>query len=320
MKARGVLALLLLSGLNASAPAFAQPAAPAPTAKLKADAELPEGLRHDSYRLWPGRAPNARGDTPAETPTLTVFRPQFVRNNMPAVVIAPGGGYLHLASELEGTEPAAWFAARGITAFVLTYRVGLAGRLPTPLWDGARAIRYVRTHAADFQIDANRIGMMGFSAGGHLAAMTGVQTGGGRADDPDPVERQSSRPDFLILAYPWLQAVAIRADGHSQYCDFAKATKTDCNPPDYSAFMPAPLVDEHTPPTFIYHTSNDELVPAAGSAEFFEALIAHHVPAELHSFEVGHHGSGLGGASSALSRWPELLDAWMRARGLLDPN
>ena len=162
--------------------------------------------------------------------------------------------------------------------------------------------------------------MMGFSAGGHLAAMTGVQSGAGRADDPDPLERQSSRPDFLILAYPWLEAMQIRSNGHSQYCDFAKSIKADCNPAEYVRFLPTQLVDEHTPPAFIYHTSNDELVPAVGSVKFFEALMEHHVPAELHSFEVGRHGSGLGGASPALSHWPELLDAWMRARGLLEAN
>jgi acetyl esterase/lipase len=313
-------ALVLIIGLVAGRPALtAQPAPAAPQAALRPDAPLPDRFAADTYRLWPGRAPNAGSDGAAETPTLTVFRPQFARVNAPAVVIAPGGGYVGLAWQLEGVEPAAWFTSRGVTAFVLTYRVGAAARLPAPLLDGARAIRFVRAHAAELHIDANRVGMMGFSAGGHLAATTAVDATPGQPGAADPIERVSSRPDFLILGYPWLEATQLGPNGRSPYCDFAGARGAPaCNPRDYARFAPLAQVSEKAPPTFIYHTTDDELVPVAGSVRFYQALVARHVPAELHAFESGRHGSGLGGATPALSRWPELLDGWLRARGLLD--
>ena len=285
---------------------------------VRSDAPLPDILKTETYRLWPDRAPNASSDTPDETPTVTLFRPPLGKANGTAVIIAPGGAYIALAGGLEGSEPAAWFTARGITAFVLKYRVGATARLPTPLLDGARAVRFVRTHAAAFRVAPKRVGMMGFSAGGHLAATTAVEATPGHAADPDPVERASSRPDFLILGYPWLEGTQITGNGTSQYCNFARLrAPAPCNPADYVAFAPTRRVTETTPPTFIYHTTNDELVPAAGSVRFYEALVAHKVPAELHVFESGHHGSGLGGPSPALSRWPDLMQEWLRGRGLL---
>lgn len=315
-------AVVLALSLACAGPALAaQPAAPATQQTLRPDATLPESLQPDTYRLWSGRAPNAGSDAPAETPTLTVFRPQFPPAKGPAVVIAPGGGYVGLAMRLEGIEPAAWFTSRGVTAFVLKYRVGATARLPAPLLDGARAIRFVRAHATEFGVDPNRIGLMGFSAGGHLAASIAVDAAPGRPEAADLVERVSSRPDFLILGYPWLQATQLGPDGHSQYCDFSIGTAgPPCNPRDFERFAPLARVSAATPPTFIYHTTDDGLVPVGGSAKFFEALVAHGVPAELHAFETGAHGTGLGGQSPALSHWPELLDAWLRARGVLAPQ
>src|SRR5207237_7394823 len=139
--------------------------------------------------------------------------------NGTAIVIAPGGAYIGLAGTLEGVEPAAWFTARGATAFILTYRVGPQARLPISLFDGARAIRFVRANAKTFGVDPARIGMMGFSAGGHLAATTAVDATAGDPKADDLVERVSSRPDFLILAYPWLEGMQVRSDGTSSYCD-----------------------------------------------------------------------------------------------------
>jgi acetyl esterase/lipase len=292
----------------------------APEIRLHGDAAPAANLATETYRLWSGRAPNSLGETVSETPTVTIFRPQFPGANAAAVVIAPGGAYVGLASRLEGIEPAAWFTARGLTAFVLTYRTGSSARLPTPLLDGARAIRFVRAHAADFAIDPSRIGMMGFSAGGHLAATTSVDATTGRADAPDPIERFSSRPDFLILGYPWLEGTQLQSSGTSQYCDFANHFGgPSCKSGDFVGFAPLAHVSDKAPPTFIYHTTNDELVSVAGSIRFYEALIAHGVPAEFHGFEAGRHGTGLGGSSPALSLWPELLDRWLRGRGLIDP-
>jgi len=293
-----------------------------PTALAQAPVPTQSELVHHTievYPLWQERAPGAQSDLEDETPTLTVMRPHRGRENGTAVVIAPGGGYIGLAGMLEGIEPAAWFTARGVTAFVLTYRVGPKARLPIPLLDGARAVRLVRANADAFGIDPARIGMMGFSAGGHLAATTAVEATVGDADSEDPIERVSSRPDFLILAYPWLEAVQVHADGTSPYCDFAEIRGgPPCDPQDYTRFRPVEHVTKAAPPTFLFHTTDDELVPVVGTVRFYEALVDSGVPAELHAFGTGPHGVGLGGRSPALSRWPELLEEWLRAGSLLE--
>lgn len=303
----GLGVLLLFVVLAGLAPARAQsqrPKGPAP------DAVTPAALAPESFRLWPA-------SSAAPAPTLTVYRPQFPQPGGASVVIAPGGAYIGLAAQLEGVEPAAWFTARGITAFVLTYRVGPDARLPIPLADGARAIRFVRAHARDFDLDPQRIGMMGFSAGGHLAATTAVDATPGQAQAQDPVERASSRPDFLVLVYPWLEGTKVRPDGSSSYCDFAKLVGSACAPGDFARFAPLAHVDERTPPTFLFHTTNDELVPVMGSVRFYQALVEHGVPAEFHAFAEGRHGAGLGGTSVTLQAWPALLDQWLRARGVI---
>lgn len=285
------------------------------------DAPRPAVLRLAStYRLWPGRAPGATSDSPSQTPTMTWYPPPPGSANGTAVIIAPGGSYLGLAAELEGTEPASWLATRGVTAFVLQYRVGRDARLPIPLFDGARAVRFVRAHARQFHVDPHRIGMMGFSAGGHLTAMTALEATAGNPKAKDPIERVSSRPDFIILGYPWLEGMQLMPNGHSQYCDFAiSTTHVPCNPRDYVRYDPLRFVTANAPPTFMYLTSDDGLVPPAGALRLYEALWKHHVPVEMHIFEPGGHGSGLGGADPELSVWPQLLQHWMRYRGLLPP-
>lgn len=266
------------------------------------------------FRIWPDGT-----DVLASQVTLTVFRPQPGRANGTAVVIAPGGAYLGLAGMLEGVEPAAWFTARGVTAFVLTYRTGEAAKLPTPLADGPRAIRFVRSNAQAFAIDPSRIGMLGFSAGGHLAATTTVNAMSGNPAAIDPIERVSDRPDFLILAYPWVEGMLLRADGTSQYCEFAlRFGWENCESKNYAEYVPTAAVHSGLPPTFIYHTTDDELVPIGSAIRFYQALVENNVPAEFHAFQNGNHGSGLGQASLALGHWPELLDIWLRNQGLLN--
>ncbi len=307
--------MLAMAGLGFMASAAAQIA---PGFGLKADAALPPAAdQTDTYRLWSGRAPGATSDSPSEVPLLTIFRPGGPINGT-AVVIAPGGAYLNLAGVLEGAEPARWFTSHGVTAFVLTYRTGQVGRLPIPFQDGARAIRFVRSHAAVFKIDPTRIGMMGFSAGGHLTATTGVEATTGVPDAADPIERVSSRPDFMILGYPWLEGMQIGPDGRSSYCDFLdNYLHVPCNSKDYVSYFPLKRISANTPPTFIYHTSSDGLVPVEGSVRFYLALQASKVPAEMHLFQTGPHGTGFGGSDPALSKWPDLLLEWMLARGLL---
>lgn len=284
---------------------------------LRSDAALPDSLRQaNTFRLWSGRAPGATSDSAAETPTLTWFDPS-VGSNGTAVIILPGGGYVDLAGVLEGTEPAAWFTMRGVTVFVLQYRVGADALLPTPLLDGARTVRFVRAHAVAFHVNADRIGMMGFSAGGHLAAMTALQATPGNAKATDPVERVSSRPDFIILAYPWLEATQT-TNGHSPYCDLViQEAHVPCHPQNYIRLTPRLYVTSNAPPTFLYLTTDDDQVTPAGSLRFYEALSKRRVDVEMHIFAHGRHASVLGGTDPSLSLWPHLLQEWMRRRGLL---
>lgn len=278
---------------------------------------LPASLSFPTYQLWHSAAPGSKGRTPDDLPTLTVYRPSPDRQTGAAVVIAPGGGYINLSMALEGSEPASWFSAHGITAFVLKYRVGQAARLPDVLLDAARSIRFVRANARVFGVDPARIGMLGFSAGGHLAASIATAPPVIDGYISDPIDRVSGRPDFLILGYPWLEATIVGRDGDSPYCQFARDARIPCRPRDYASFLPVRNVTRQTPPTFIYHTTNDPLVPVEGSVRFYMALRVHGVPAELHAFADGPHGSGMGGPDAALSSWGELLENWLRARGLL---
>jgi acetyl esterase/lipase len=311
----GKLAMMAVCAISAVSAAAQMPVTSTP----KPDAALPEILQAgQTYRLWPGRAPGAGSDDAAETPTITAYLPPWGWGNGTAVVIAPGGGYVTLSGGLEGVEPASWFTRNGVTAFVLQYRVGAKALLPLPLMDGARAMRFVRAHAAEFNIDPKRVGMMGFSAGGHLALSTAVEATAGEPNADDPIERVSSRPDFIILGYPALDEARVRKDGTSLYCDFViRIAKALCDAKKFASYQPTTRVTPDTPPTFIYHTTDDGLVPVEDSIHLYLALRAAMVPVEFHGFETGPHGTGLGGSSPSLSRWPELLQEWMRAKSLL---
>lgn len=268
-----------------------------------------------TYRLWDGDAPGAHGKTETDIPTLTVFRPHQGTANGTAVIIAPGGAYLGLAANLEGRQVADWFAVRRITAFVLRYRLGSSYLYPIPLNDAKRAIRLVRSRAKEFGIATDRIGMMGFSAGGHLTASAATMYDAGKPDSSDPVERVSSRPDFQILGYPWLNAMKPDQNGALAYCGVMKVEGAQCK--SFEQYSPDQHVNSQTPPAFIYHTTDDELVPVETSVEFYRALQTAGVPAELHIFAHGKHGSGLGRGDAVLDLWPVLLEGWLRGRGLL---
>jgi acetyl esterase/lipase len=268
-----------------------------------------------TIRLWPGDAPQAKGKACEDTPTLTILEPQNGHGNGSAVVIFPGGAYAHLAGNLEGREVADWFAARGFRAFILSYRLTSNGYLlPVPLIDARRAIQTVRARARDYEIDPNRIVVIGFSAGGHLAALAGTQSVPGNPDADDPIERASSRPDYLVLGYPWIGAISSDTS-HLSYCkifnlmDQCEALRTE--------FSPDLFVTKETPPTFWYHTFNDQTVPVEQGLRFYDALVKAGVPAEAHIFASGPHGTGLGKGDAALDQWPALLETWLRAQGLL---
>ena len=278
------------------------------------------GLNIHTVALWPGGAPGQQGNEPSDVPALSVFAPRKGKANGTAVVIAPGGAYRELASDLEGREVADWFAARGITAFVLRYRMGPKYVYPLPLEDAQRAMRWVRANAERYGVDPQRIGLMGFSAGGHLAAMESVSAETADANAADAVDRASSRPDFVVLGYPWLNAMVPNTQGLITYCannaTVPGVPEAKCK--EFATkYDPVRFVTSATPPTFIYITSDDKTVDVQASIDYFEALRAAKVPVEFHSFAHGAHGSGLGSGDPALDLWPTLLDAWLRGQGVL---
>ena len=301
-----------LLGLSVTCAAVGSAQTAAPATPRTSDAFLGTA----TYRLWDGDAPDALGSEDDDVPTLTVFRVHTRTGRGTAIVIAPGGAYKGLAANLEGRQVADWFAARGVTAFVLKYRLGSRYLYPTPLVDARRAMRFVRAHAAEFDIAPNRIGMMGFSAGGHLTAMAATMPEARRADAADPLDRVSSRPDFQVLGYPWLNAMT-KDQKALAYCGVLKIDPAQCG--TFEQYSPERLVTKDTPPAFIYITTDDELVPVDASVTFYRALNAAGVPAEMHIFATGRHGSGLGLGDLALDAWPGLLETWLRGRGLLPP-
>jgi len=272
-------------------------------------------LNVQTIRLWSGPAPQSKGTACQDIPTLTIFDPQPGHENGSAVVIFPGGAYAGLATNLEGRQVANWFNARGFRAFVLRYRLSSEGYLlPVPLLDARRAIQTVRARALDYHVDPNRIALIGFSAGGHLAALASTQPVEGAPDSTDPIERVSSLPNFLILGYPWIGAIS-QDTSHLSYCKLFDVM--DKCEELRKAYSPDLFVTAKTPPTFWFHTENDQTVPIEQGLRFYEAEVKAGVLAEAHVFESGPHGVGLGKGDQALDQWPALLEIWLRVHGLL---
>lgn len=261
--------------------------------------------------LWPSGAPGALGDTEADKPAITVFLPTAPNTTRTGVVVVPGGGYHDLAIDKEGYAFARWLNQRGVAAFVLRYRLGPRYHHPIELGDAQRAIRYVRAHAAEFGIEKERLGMWGFSAGGHLTATAGTQFDAGTPEAADPVERESSRPEFLILAYPVITLMDPSA--HTGSRKYLLGDNPD--PALVKSLSAETRVTADTPPTFLFATTDDPVVPVANSVMFYEALVKAGVPAEMHLFQHGAHGAGLATANPTLSIWPDLVIKWMRERG-----
>ncbi|PWU00751.1 MAG: alpha/beta hydrolase [Terriglobia bacterium] len=264
--------------------------------------------------LWERDVPGALGSAAADRPFLTYYPPAPAgRATGTAVIIAPGGGYQSLAVTHEGVQEANWFNAMGIAAFVLQYRLGPRYHHPVELGDAQRAIRLVRARAKEWNLATDRIGMMGFSAGGHLAATAATHFDAGKRDAQDPIERPGSRPDFLILCYP-----VISFDSTITHAGSKRNLLGESPDPKLVEDLSNELrVTAQTPPTFIFHTTNDPAVPVENSVAFYRALNRFKVPAEMHLFENGPHGVGMALSDPALSIWPTLLSNWLRARGLL---
>jgi acetyl esterase/lipase len=267
----------------------------------------------ETIPLWANGAPGALGDADTDRPTLTIFRASGRQLSGTSVIIAPGGGYVNLSMNNEGRNVAAWFNSMGVSAFVLKYRLGPRYRHPIELGDAQRAIRLVRSRAMQFGVAPDRIGMMGFSAGGHLTATAGTKFDAGKSSAADPVDRVSSRPDFLILAY-----AVISTDPAIAHAGSVRSLLGDSPDPKLLQDLSAELqVTDKAPPTFLFSTNADTTVPAENTVRFYLALRKAKVPAEMHIFENGPHGVGLALGDSALSQWPALLTNWLRGRGLL---
>jgi len=261
----------------------------------------------ESGKLWPeGRE--------SDVPELHRYLPGPGEGNGAAVVICPGGGYGGLAVDHEGHQVANWFLERGVAAFVLHYRLGSQGHHhPAQLADVQRGLRTVRGQAGDCGIDPSRIGVMGFSAGGHLASMAATLFDETVYEAEDEIDGLSARPDFAILCYPVISMdsqVAHRGSrrnllgpGRADDDEAAARVSSEKN------------VSENTPPTFLFHTVEDAAVPVENSLSFFAAMRRYGVPGELHAFEKGPHGVGLFRGDPVLRHWSELLDHWLRNSG-----
>lgn len=278
-------------------------------------------------KLWPDGAPGAKGNQPAEDafhsgdiPTITVFLAPKDNANGAAVVICPGGGYGFLATEHEGDEVAAWLNSLGVTGVVLRYRLGPRYQHPAQLQDAQQAIRMVRHKARDWGIDPARVGVLGFSAGGHLASTVSTHHDSGHPDATNPIERQSSRPDFSILVYPVISLTTHYGHGGSS----RNLLGENPDPNLVQNLSNETQVTRDTPPAFLAQTNEDTAVVAENAILYALALRKAGVPVELHLFEKGAHGLGLGTGwkdriqpEPSFQAWPKLCETWMSGRGIL---
>lgn len=262
--------------------------------------------------LWSGDVPNALGKAEPDIPTVRIHQPPKGKSNGTAVVICPGGGYGIIAMDHEGSQVANFLNSKGITALVLRYRLA-PYRHPIPLNDAQRAIRYARANATTLGLSPQRIGVMGFSAGGHLASTAATHFDAGKPDATDPIDRVSCRPDFVILGYPVISLTADfahKGSGKNLLGDAPDAALLD-------NLSNEKQVTKETPPAFLFHTAEDTGVPPENSIAFFTALRKAKVPAELHIYQHGPHGVGLAPGDPALNTWKDRVTDWLRQNCLL---
>ena len=275
--------------------------------------------------LWPEGVPDAKPDlgpnkvdaegrtTNITEPALTVYPAAVDRPNGSAVIICPGGGYVRQSTRREGEQYAHWLSTLGITSFVLSYRQLEFGH-PAPLRDVLRAVRLVRSQAAEFKVRPDRIGVMGSSAGGHLAATAGTLFDHQLGRTGAQLDAVSARPDFLMLMYP-----VIAMEGPALHAGSRKALLgASPKAADVELMSPEPQVTAQTPPTLLIHTQADQAVPVENSILFYQALTRAKVPAEMYLFEQGSHGMGMRDGLGTASVWPRRAEEWLKMRGLLD--
>lgn len=262
--------------------------------------------------LWEGKAPGALAETPKDIPTLTPYLAEKPSAARAAMVICPGGGYGGLADH-EGSHYAKFLNEQGISAFVLKYRLGSAGyRHPIMLNDAARAVRTVRARATEWNIDPTKIGIMGSSAGGHLASSLLTHFDAGNAEAADPIDRQSSRPDLGVLCY------AVISMGEFTHKGSKKNLLGENPSEELVTLLSSELqVKENTPPCFVWHTWEDNVVAIENSMLFASALRKNKIPFDLHIYQKGGHGMGLGSKGDPAKRhpWTQDLVFWLKAQG-----
>jgi len=269
---------------------------------------------NDTLLLWPDGAPGATGKEDKDKPTLTVLLPPAEKATGAAMVICPGGGYVNLADH-EGIVYAQWLTNQGIAGFVLKYRLGSAGyRHPVEMNDAARAIRLVRANAEKWKIDPKRVGIIGSSAGGHLASTAMTHFDAGKADATDPIERQSSRPDIGVLVYP----VVTMKDPYVHRGSRNALLGTNASPETIELLSNELQVTKETPPCFIFHGQDDRTVMVENSLNFAAAMHKAGVPCELHVYAKAAHGIGLGSRQftpEQFHAWTKECEAWLKVQG-----
>jgi acetyl esterase/lipase len=259
------------------------------------------------------KVPLAKGTGGGDTPTITLYLADDEKATGTAVVVCPGGGYGGLAMHHEGHQVAKWLNSVGVSAFILKYRLGSKYNHPVPLMDAQRAIRTIRARAEEFNIYPDRIGILGFSAGGHLASTAGTHFDDGKPNGDD-IDKVSSRPDFMVLVYP-----VITMDDKYTHRG-SKRNLLGENPDEklVTHLSNETQVTENTPPTFLILSHEDKAVPSPNGVGFYLALHKSGVPAEMHVYEKGAHGFGLAPFDPILGQWPDVCITWLKGRGLLE--
>jgi acetyl esterase/lipase len=272
---------------------------------------------HQVELLWPNGAPGAKGTADGDKPSLTIYLPEKEKATGAAVVIFPGGGYGYLAMDHEGHQIAQWLNSIGVAGFIVKYRHRNSGAgygHPAPIQDAQRAIRMVRSRAKEWGVDPGRIGIIGFSAGGHLASTAGTHFNTRYSEPVDEIDRSSARPDFMILMYPVISFTEWYTHKGSMVNLLGKNPDKDL----MESLSNEKQVTSETPPTFLVHADDDDVVPSENSIAFYLALRRAKVPAEMHIYEKGGHGFGPGVSKGACSSWMVRCADWMKGRGLLD--
>lgn len=274
---------------------------------------LPAVAQQAAIPLWPDGPPMSNGTGDGHEPDITPYAPAPYDANGVGIVVCPGGGYGGLALDHEGEQIGKWLNSHGIAAFVLRYRHAPEYAHPVPRMDVQRAIRIVRTRCEDWRVDSDKIGVLGFSAGGHLTATAVTQYGERDADPRDDIDKESARPDFGVLLYP----VITMTDPYTHKGSRKNLLGNDPAEPMIELMSMENAVTEDTPPCFIVHTTEDQAVPVQNALKFYGALAKNGVACELHIFNKGRHGLGLGEKDTPFAEWPSLCMNWFRDQGLL---